>query len=96
MIERDGGGRMFFDHSGPKVLFDASTADLGRAWILHAGAPGIDLVMDRCAPAGRATAARLAAAGPGGGPGTNLDGSAWRLDRTTEVARPCLPGLTAS
>ena len=52
MIERDGGRRTFFHHSGANALFDASTADLGRARILHAGAPGIHPVMDRQHPGG--------------------------------------------
>jgi len=52
MIERDGGRRTFFHHSGANALFDASGADLGGARILHAGAPGIHPVMDRATPGG--------------------------------------------
>ena len=54
MIEKDGGRRTFFHHSGANALFDASTADLAtpRARILHAGAPGIHPVMDRPRPDG--------------------------------------------
>jgi sugar/nucleoside kinase (ribokinase family) len=43
MVERDGGRRTMFHHSGANALFDASTVDLetSRARILHAGAPGL-------------------------------------------------------
>ena len=54
MIERDGGRRTFFHHSGANALFDASAADLqtSGARILHAGAPGIHPIMDTGLPDG--------------------------------------------
>src|SRR6266581_5681413 len=54
MIERGGGRRTFFHHSGANALFDASTADLQApgAQMMHAGAPGIHPVMDRRRPGG--------------------------------------------
>jgi len=54
MVERDGGRRTMFHHSGANARFDASTADLqgSRARILHAGAPGIHPIMDSPLPGG--------------------------------------------
>jgi sugar/nucleoside kinase (ribokinase family) len=92
MIERDGGRRTFFHHSGANALFDASTSDLGRARILHAGAPGIHPVMDRPRPGGNGWSALLQRA-QAAGLHTNLEMVSLAPDRTAEVARPCLPCL---
>ena len=93
MIERDGGRRTFFHHSGANALFDASTADLGRARILHAGAPGIHPVMDRQHPGGGNGWSALLERAQAAGLHTNLEMVSLAPDRTAEVARPCLPGL---
>jgi len=93
MIERDGGRRTFFHHSGANALFDASTADLGRARILHAGAPGIHPVMDRSRPGGGNGWSALLQRAQAAGLHTNLEMVSLAPDRTTEVARPCLPCL---
>ena len=95
MVERDGGRRTMFHHSGANALFDAvdrRPASPG-ARILHAGAPGIHPVMD--SPAAR-RGQRLvgpAAAGAGRRPahqhGTGQPGAG----RIAEVALPCLPYL---
>jgi sugar/nucleoside kinase (ribokinase family) len=54
MVERDGGRRTMFHHSGANALFDASTDDLAASAvrILHAGAPGLHPIMDRRHPCG--------------------------------------------
>ena len=91
MIERDGGRRTFFHHSGANALFDASTADLGRARILHAGAPGIHPVMDRPRPGGGNGWSALLQRAQAAGLHTNLEMVSLAPDRTAEVARPCLP-----
>jgi sugar/nucleoside kinase (ribokinase family) len=93
MIERDGGRRTFFHHSGANALFDASTADLGRARILHAGAPGIHPVMDRPGDGGGNGWSALLQRAQAAGLHTNLEMVSLAPDRTAEVARPCLPGL---
>jgi len=93
MIERDGGRRTFFHHSGANALFDASDADLGRARILHAGAPGIHPVMDRPRPGGGNGWSALLQRAQAAGLHTNLEMVSLAPDRTAEVARPCLPCL---
>ena len=93
MIERDGGRRTFFHHSGANALFDASAADLGRARILHAGAPGIHPVMDRPRPGGGNGWSALLQRAQAAGLHTNLEMVSLAPDRTAEVARPCLPCL---
>ncbi len=95
MIERDGGRRTFFHHSGANALFDASTVDLqaSRARILHAGAPGIHPVMDRPRPGvGNGWSALLQRA-QAAGLHTNLELVSLEPDRIAEVALPCLPYL---
>jgi len=93
MIERDGGRRTFFHHSGANALFDASGADLGRARILHAGAPGIHPVMDRATPGGGNGWSALLRRAQAAGLHTNLEMVSLAPDRTAEVTRPCLPCL---
>ena len=93
MIERDGGRRTFFHHSGANALFDASAADLGRARILHAGAPGIHPVMDRPRPGGGNGWSALLQRAQAAGLHTNLEMVSLAPDRTAQVARPCLPCL---
>jgi sugar/nucleoside kinase (ribokinase family) len=93
MIERDGGRRTFFHHSGANALFDASAADLGAARILHAGAPGIHPVMDRARPGGGNGWSALLQRAQAAGLHTNLEMVSLAPDRTAQVARPCLPCL---
>jgi sugar/nucleoside kinase (ribokinase family) len=93
MIERDGGRRTFFHHSGANALFDASDADLGGARILHAGAPGIHPVMDRATPGGGNGWSALLRRAQAAGLHTNLEMVSLAPDRTAEVTRPCLPCL---
>lgn len=93
MIERDGGRRTFFHHSGANALFDASGADLGGARILHAGAPGIHPVMDRATPGGGNGWSALLRRAQAAGLHTNLEMVSLAPDRTAEVTRPCLPCL---
>ena len=95
MIERDGGRRTFFHHSGANALFDASTADLqaSRARILHAGAPGIHPVMDRPRPDGGNGWSALLQRAQAAGLHTNLELVSLEPDRIAEVALPCLPHL---
>jgi sugar/nucleoside kinase (ribokinase family) len=95
MIERDGGRRTFFHHSGANALFDASAADLitAGARILHAGAPGIHPVMDRATPGGGNGWSALLQRAQAAGLHTNLEMVSLAPDRTTQVARPCLPCL---
>jgi sugar/nucleoside kinase (ribokinase family) len=95
MIERDGGRRTFFHHSGANALFDASTADLRTAGarILHAGAPGIHPVMDRPRPGGGNGWSVLLQRAQAAGLHTNMEMVSLAPDRTVQVARPCLPYL---
>ena len=93
MIEREGGRRTFFHHSGANALFDASAADLGRARVLHAGAPGIHPVMDRPQPGGGNGWSALLQRAQAAGLHTNMEMVSLAPDRTTQVARPCLPYL---
>jgi sugar/nucleoside kinase (ribokinase family) len=95
MIERIGGRRTFFHHSGANALFDASDADLGTAGarILHAGAPGIHPVMDRPQPGGGNGWSALLQQAQAAGLHTNMEMVSLASDRTARVARPCLPYL---
>ena len=95
MIERDGGRRTFFHHSGANARFDASTADLqaSRARMLHAGAPGIHPVMDRPRPDGGNGWSALLQRAQAAGLHTNLELVSVAPSRTAEVALPCLPYL---
>jgi sugar/nucleoside kinase (ribokinase family) len=95
MIERDGGRRTFFHHSGANALFDASTADLqtSAARMLHAGAPGIHPVMDSPRPDGGNGWSLLLQRAQAAGLHTNLELVSLEPGRTAEVALPCLPHL---
>jgi sugar/nucleoside kinase (ribokinase family) len=95
MVERDGGRRTMFHHSGANALFDASTADLqtSRAGILHAGAPGIHPIMDSPLPAGGNGWSALLQRAQAAGLHTNMELVSLAPDRTAEVALPCLPYL---
>jgi sugar/nucleoside kinase (ribokinase family) len=93
MIERTGGRRTFFHHSGANALFDASTADLQHspARMLHAGAPGIHPVMDSPHPAGGNGWSALLQRAQAAGLHTNLELVSLEPGRVAEVALPCLP-----
>jgi sugar/nucleoside kinase (ribokinase family) len=94
MVERDGGRRTMFHHSGANALFDASAADLSAAGarILHAGAPGIHPVMDRPHGGGNGWSALLQRA-QSAGLHTNLELVSLNPGLIAEVALPCLPYL---
>jgi sugar/nucleoside kinase (ribokinase family) len=95
MIERDGGRRTFFHHSGANALFDASTADLqtSGARILHAGAPGIHPLMDSRRPDGGNGWSALLQRAQAAGLHTNLELVSLDPTRIAEVALGCLPYL---
>ncbi|MGH3284685.1 MAG: carbohydrate kinase family protein [Streptosporangiaceae bacterium] len=95
MVERDGGRRTMFHHSGANALFDASTADLqtSRARILHTGAPGIHPIMDSPLPGGGNGWSALLQRAQAEGLHTNMELVSLAPDRTAEVALPCLPYL---
>ena len=95
MIERDGGRRTFFHHSGANALFDASAADLqtSGARILHAGAPGIHSIMDAGLPGGGNGWSALLQRAQAAGLHTNMELVSLEPDRIAEVALPCLPYL---
>jgi sugar/nucleoside kinase (ribokinase family) len=95
MVERDGGRRTMFHHSGASALFDASAADLraAAARMLHAGAPGIHPIMDRARPGGGNGWSALLQRAQAAGLHTNLELVSLRPERTAEVALPCLPYL---
>ena len=93
MVERDGGRRTFFHHHGANDLFDAATADLSGARILHAGAPGIHAVMDARTPDGGNGWSALLRRAQAAGLHTNLELVDLSAERMAEVAAPCLPYL---
>ena len=95
MIERDGGRRTFFHHSGANALFDASATDLAtsRARMLHAGAPGIHAIMDSPLPDGGNGWSALLQRAQAAGLRTNMELVSLEPDRIAEVALPCLPYL---
>jgi sugar/nucleoside kinase (ribokinase family) len=95
MIERDGGRRTFFHHSGANALFDASTADLRTcaARMLHAGAPGIHPVMDSPRPGGGNGWSVLLQRAQAAGLHTNLELVSMDPGRVAAAALPCLPHL---
>ncbi|HXT92022.1 MAG TPA: carbohydrate kinase family protein, partial [Trebonia sp.] len=95
MVERHGGRRTMFHHTGANALFDASTADLpaSAARILHAGAPGIHPVMDQRHPGGGNGWSALLQRAQSAGLHTNLELVSLEPDRIAEVALPCLPYL---
>jgi sugar/nucleoside kinase (ribokinase family) len=95
MVERDGGRRTMFHHSGANALFDASTADLDTsgARILHVGAPGIHPIMDSWLPDGRNGWSALLQRAQAADLHTNMELVSLEPGRTAEVALPCLPYL---
>jgi sugar/nucleoside kinase (ribokinase family) len=95
MIERHGGRRTFFHHSGANARFDGSTADLRTpaARMLHAGAPGIHLGMDSPRPGGGNGWSALLQRAQAAGLHTNLELVSLEPGRTAEAALPCLPHL---
>jgi sugar/nucleoside kinase (ribokinase family) len=93
MVERDGGRRTMFHHSGANARFDAATADLTGARMLHAGAPGIHPLMDQGRPGGGNGWSALLQRAQAAGLHTNLELVSLRPGRIAEVALPCLPYL---
>ena len=95
MIERTGGRRTFFHHSGANALFGVPAAGLGdsRARILHAGAPGIHPVMDRPHPGGGNGWSAALQQAQAAGLHTNLELVSMAPSRTAAAALPCLPHL---
>ena len=91
MVEKHGGRRTFFHHSGANAVFDASTVDLTGARILHVGAPGIHLLMDTpLSDGGNGWSVFLSRAREAG-LHINLELVSLPPDRLTEIALPCLP-----
>jgi len=95
MVERDGGRRTMFHHSGANALFDASAADVPAyaARILHAGAPGLHPLMDQPLPGGGNGWSVLLERAQSAGLHTNLELVSLEPARIAEVALPCLPYL---
>jgi sugar/nucleoside kinase (ribokinase family) len=95
MVERDGGRRTMFHHSGANALFDASSSGIetSGARILHAGAPGIHPIMDSWRPDGGNGWSALLQRAQAAGLHTNLELVSLEQDRIAEVALPCLPFL---
>jgi sugar/nucleoside kinase (ribokinase family) len=95
MVERDGGRRTMFHHSGANALFDASTVEVENsgAAMLHAGAPGIHPIMDRPRPGGGTGWSALLERAQAAGMHTNMELVSLEPDRLAAAARPCLPYL---
>jgi sugar/nucleoside kinase (ribokinase family) len=95
MVERAGGRRTMFHHSGANARFDASAADLesSGARMLHAGAPGIHPIMDSRLPGGDNGWSVLLRRAQGAGLHTNMELVSLEPGRQAEVALPCLPYL---
>ena len=95
MVERVGGRRTMFHHSGANALFDASATDLEScgARILHAGAPGIHPIMDSQLPGGGNGWLALLGRAQAAGLRTNMELISLEPGRQAEVALPCLPYL---
>jgi hypothetical protein len=87
MIERDGGRRTFFHHSGANALFDASDADLGRARIRTRAHPASTRSWTARSPAG-------ATAGPpcSSGPRPRACTPTWKWSAWHRTAPPRSPG----
>src|ERR1700736_4780875 len=88
MIERDGGRRTFFHHSGANALFDASTADLqtSGARIWRGGARGIHPLRDSRRPDGGNGCSALLQRAQAAGLHTNLELVSLDPARIAEVA----------
>lgn len=101
MVERVGGRRTFFHHSGAFGAFHLGPEDVaaGTARILHAGTPGIFARMDAPLADGRGGAtggngwSALLAAAQAAGMHTNLEMATLSPERNREVVGPCLPFL---
>lgn len=95
MVERAGGRRTMFHHSGANALFDASAAGLEScgARILHAGAPGIHPIMDSKPPGGSNGWSALLRQAQAAGLRTNMELISLEPGCQAEVALPCLPYL---
>ena len=95
MVEKDGGRRTMFHHSGANALFDASTAELetSAARMLHTGAPGIHPFMDSRRPDGGNGWSALLQRGQAAGLHTNMELVSLQPGRTAETALGCLPYL---
>ena len=93
MVERDGGRRTFFHHSGVNAQFDPSGAELAGvpARILHAGAPGLHTLLDTPRPGGGNGWSELLRRARAAGLHTNLELVTLPAERMAEVALPCLP-----
>lgn len=101
MVEKVGGRRTFFHHSGAFGAFAMTPADLAatNARILHAGTPGIFARMDAPTPDAPTPDADgngwsvLLAAAQAAGMHTNLEMATLAPDRNRAVVGPCLPVL---
>jgi sugar/nucleoside kinase (ribokinase family) len=95
MVERDGGRRTMFHHSGANARWDAGAADLSApaARMLHAGAPGIHPLMDQPRPGGGNGWSALLQRAQSAGLHTNLELVSLEPARIAELASPCLPHL---
>ena len=94
MIEKDGGRRTFFHHSGANALFDASTVDLrtsrrGSCTRARRHPPGHGQPRPDGGNGWSAFLQRAQAAGLH----TNMELVSLEPDRIAEVALPCLPYL---
>ena len=91
MVEKHGGRRTCFHHSGANAVFEASTVDLSGARILHVGAPGIHRLMDTPRSDGGNGWSVLLERAKDAGLHINLELVSLPPDRLTEIALPCLP-----
>lgn len=95
MVEKVGGRRTFFHHSGAFAALDVDPAVIAAtgARILHAGTPGIFARMDAPhADGGNGWSAMLRAA-QAAGIHTNLEMASFTAAHNRAVAGPCLPYL---
>jgi sugar/nucleoside kinase (ribokinase family) len=95
MVERDGGRRTFFHHSGAFAWFDAGDADMAATSvrILHAGTPGVFQRMDATSPDGGNGWSALLGRAQAAGIHTNLEMATLAPARNVAVVGPCLPHL---
>ncbi len=94
MIEREGGRRTFFHHSGANGLLEPEHVDLtaSRAKILHLGAPGLHARLDAPLDGGNGFSSLLIRA-RAAGMRTNLELVTLAPERIRATAAPCLPYL---
>lgn len=95
MVEKVGGRRTFFHHSGAFGAFVMTPADLAAtgARILHAGTPGIFARMDAPTADGGNGWSVLLAAAQAAGMHTNLEMATLPPEQNRAVVGPCLPVL---